>query len=306
MNKRVFLGFLCVAALAAFGCDDTQSVDTNESEEIQSYTFSVKVDQTVSGSVDLAEMSDKVVEIEVAGAMSRGVSIADVIAKVNNIESDKLAEYLSLYMCEYEGRDGFKPSDKGDRCRIVSCSEAVRSYIHVDSHGIFYAADTPMANVGCYNVSDAVSVLMYAKDGEQTGGESGSGENGGNESGSGESGTTEDYYIDIVVDGAAPVTVNATELANGSDSVSVAALFEAAGVSVELSSARCEAQVIDREDASNSFYPSAKDNCKEWLTCDVMAAGSISLEASTINYSASLSGCYSPKGMNTIAVKTTE
>ena len=148
-NSKIFSAAAILATIFAFNaCDDSQSVEAPEpSGNLVSHPIEVNIDGTKSGQTDVAELADKVITVTASGAESKAIKVSDIIAKANNISDADLESYLAKYKCEYEsGDDGFKPSNKGERCAPVSCSLSNKSYINVDTFGVFYDDDAPMTN----------------------------------------------------------------------------------------------------------------------------------------------------------------
>ena len=150
--RRLIL-FFCLIPLF-YGCD-SQSLDVVGDDA--NYPIEIRLDNRVIGSISLNALLDKAVEITVQNHTSKGISVADMISSASQIESGDLNQYL----CDYESQDGFRPSSKGDRCPPVSCSEAIRSYINVQSHELFYAEDAPMTT-GCYHVDNLAAILLIS------------------------------------------------------------------------------------------------------------------------------------------------
>ncbi|MBQ9396794.1 MAG: hypothetical protein IJU23_14935 [Proteobacteria bacterium] len=167
MKKSVLISCLVMAAFAGFACDDSQTVEKNDGDDtLGSYKISVHIDDVEKGNVDIKDMESKIQTVTVNNEDSKALAISDIIQKVNGVSDADLDAYLAKYKCEYEsGDDGFRPSSKGEKCAMLSCSYTKQSYVNVESHGVFYADDAPQKN-GCYRVKNVSKVLMYEIDEE--------------------------------------------------------------------------------------------------------------------------------------------
>jgi len=155
MHKRVVLGMLFVSLLS--GCD-SQSVEEGSGDA--EITLSVYMEDTLIDSLSTAEV-DATETVVVRGESYKAVSIASVIGAATGQDSVELERTLAEYLCDYESStDGFRPTSKGDRCPMVSCSYAYQSYVDLDTGNLFYSEEAPMTN-GCYSVRGLSKVLMY-------------------------------------------------------------------------------------------------------------------------------------------------
>ncbi len=167
MKKSVLFSCLFMAAFAGFACDDSQTVEKGDGDDtLGSYKISVHIDDVEKGNVDIKDMESKIQTVTVNNEDSKALAISDIIQKVNGVSDADLDAYLAKYKCEYEsGDDGFRPSSKGEKCAMLSCSYTKQSYVNVESHGVFYADDAPQKN-GCYRVNNVSKILMYEIDEE--------------------------------------------------------------------------------------------------------------------------------------------
>ncbi len=302
MKIRVLFGICSVLAAAAWACDDSQSVEEHHQDGIANYSITVKIDSVESGKIDLADMMEHQIKITSEGQEYNVIPISDIIAQANHVSPENLERYLAQFLCEYEAKDGFKPSSLGDRCKVVSCSETLKSYLNTSTHSMIYDDHTDMAKQGCYNVKDVVSVVMYASADKpvEEGGNSGEG----GENPGGDGGSLAENNFDIIIDGDLYESIDISTLIHDG-SVAVADILNNAGVQVDLTTSLCEVQAIDHEDDSNSYYPSNKSKCKDWLSCKIVADGAIVVgENNIMTYVETQSGCYGTTGSNTIAIKT--
>lgn len=166
MKKRAILALSAILAFSTFACNDSQKFDEEKQEGVESYKVEVRVNDVKNGEADLADLADKVVEVTAKEQTSKGIKLADIISKVNNIEASVLDAYLANYKCDFESADdGFRPSMKGDRCAPLSCEVAKKAYVNTDSHKLFFADDSGVTE-GCYSVSNIGAILMYDADKE--------------------------------------------------------------------------------------------------------------------------------------------
>ncbi len=163
MTKRIIFELYASMAFALASCDDSQSVNEETQDDTASYKVDVCMNDVKNGEADLAEMTDKIIKVTAKEQTSRAVRLSDIISRVNGIEADKLDDYLSLYVCDFESLDGFRPSSKGERCALLSCSVAKEAYINVETHNLFYSDNSGITE-GCYNIKNFTAVLMYDVD----------------------------------------------------------------------------------------------------------------------------------------------
>ncbi|MBR4986670.1 MAG: hypothetical protein IKY83_13135 [Proteobacteria bacterium] len=153
------LAILSTCALCA--CNDSQDI---QGEELPTgdKPFEVVIDDQSKGSVDLTDMLQFAIDINAGGIDQNGIPVSDIIQKVNNLSDAELDDFLAQYVCDYESSDDehFRPSSKGERCAMVSCSYTKMSYVNTATYRLFYSDDAPMKN-GCYSVTDVGKVLMY-------------------------------------------------------------------------------------------------------------------------------------------------
>lgn len=162
-NTKQNFSPLILGLMLLLGCD-AQEIDEGHFEET-SYHVEILVNETSMGQTDIHSFDETDYQMVSAnGATHKALSIAKLIQKTSNVPDESLDAYLEGYMCDYESKDGFRSSSKGDRCPIVSCSRAIHSYIHLQTHQLFYTDDQPMAKLGCYNVTNLSKILMYPAD----------------------------------------------------------------------------------------------------------------------------------------------
>lgn len=164
--KKALISVFVLASIVSIGCNDSQSIESEGGDVLESYKLSVSVNDEVKGDIDIKNLEDKIQTVTINAESSQAISVSDIIQAVNGISDEELDDYLAKYKCDYEsGDDGFRPSSKGEKCAMVSCLYAKQSYLNVESHGLFYAEDAPQKN-GCYRVKNVSKVLMYEIDQE--------------------------------------------------------------------------------------------------------------------------------------------
>lgn len=152
MKKIVMLAMLSAAFL---GCEDQALEGAGEED---AYSVSVYLADKEQGSVNIFEHEPKFETVNVNGVDVTGLSVAAMIESAAGIGASDLGKY----MCDYEAKDGFRPSSKGDRCPMVSCSYAQWSFIDVGSKMLVYGAEAPMKDgPGCYGVDGLTKILVY-------------------------------------------------------------------------------------------------------------------------------------------------
>ncbi|MBQ1927071.1 MAG: hypothetical protein II180_13235 [Proteobacteria bacterium] len=155
------LAMLSSCALCA--CNESQTVEGEDAPN-DGKTITVFEDDTSKGSIVIDNMIQFAVTITADGQDQKGIPVSDIIQKVNNLSDAELDAYLSQYICDYEsGKDGFRPSSKGERCPMVPCIYTKQSYINITTTDLFYDESAPMKN-GCYHVDEVSKVLMYKAD----------------------------------------------------------------------------------------------------------------------------------------------
>ncbi|MBQ4360809.1 MAG: hypothetical protein II767_11195 [Proteobacteria bacterium] len=150
MKKIVMVAML---SAAFWGCEDQAQDGAGDS-----YSVSVLLGDKDQGSVNIYDLESKFESVSVGGVEVTGLSVAAMIEDATGIKAGDLGKYL----CDYEAKDGFRPSSKGDRCPMVSCSYATASFIDVGSKMLVYGEDAPMKDgPGCYGVDGLTKILMY-------------------------------------------------------------------------------------------------------------------------------------------------
>lgn len=158
--KKLLPIFALLTACTLTACNESQEIE-GEEMPTDGQTFEVKIDDASQGTVNLNDMIQFAVTINAEGFDQKGIAISDIIQRVNNISDAELDDYLAQYICDYESLDdGFRPSSKGERCAMVSCTYTKQSYVNIETNRLFYDDDAPMKN-GCYHVSNVGKVLMY-------------------------------------------------------------------------------------------------------------------------------------------------
>lgn len=143
-------------------CDDSQKVvQGSHDDSLPNVKMEVHIDDVKQGDVNVQDMADFVQSVTASGETSNAIAISDFIQQINNVPDNELDAYLAQYLCDYQSyADNMRPTDKGEKCAMVSCTEAKRSYYNVESENMFYADDAPM-KAGCYRVKNLGKILMY-------------------------------------------------------------------------------------------------------------------------------------------------
>ena len=284
MKKNLLVAFFAITAAACSACDDSQNVKKGDTGTESNYSISVLIDDESAGEVDITTMQDKVQSVTAGGQESQAIAISDIIEQSTGLKGADLDKYL----CDYEsGDDGFRPSSKGDRCPPLSCSYTTKSYLNVESNNLFYADDAPQTN-GCYNVHHVSKIILITST-EST--------NPPIEQPPAESA----WEIAIYVDGVEFAKVDISTLeTNAGGFVDISTIFKAVGVSVDLSSAKCEGV------AEDGYRPSTGKNeaCHELLSCEDFAKGDVSLDDKHKLVIKTAESCYGTKYLNRIDIVT--
>ena len=152
-----------LSSMSAFlyACDSSQSL-TDDSVTDGSHMVEVRIDEVVKGTVDAFDLDEIYYQtVTIAGAETNAISIASIIQDVLGIESGNLEKELQKYTCNYEsGTDGFRPTDKGDRCAPVNCSKALYSYIDLKTGNLVYGDELGTDRPSCYNVKNLAKILL--------------------------------------------------------------------------------------------------------------------------------------------------
>ena len=147
--KKLVMAVMLSAAF--WGCED-------QSAGGEVYSVSVFLGDKDQGDVNIYDLESNFETVSVSGVEVTGLSVAAMIEQATGIQAGDLDKYI----CDYEAKDGFRPSSKGDRCPMVSCSYAAASYIDVGSKMLVYGEDAPMKDgPGCYGVDGLTKILMY-------------------------------------------------------------------------------------------------------------------------------------------------
>ena len=196
---------------------------------------------------------------------------------------------LSKYLCDYEsGEDGFRISSKGDRCPLLSCEYAVKSYFNVESKMLFYADDAPQ-KLGCYSVRSLSKIIMTKSSGIVNPPE--------NQTSVKPESWEVVVYVDSVEFGKVDI---ATLETNAGGFVDITTIFNAVGVSVDLATAKCEGVARD------GYRPSTGKNeaCHALLSCTDFVKGDVSLDAEHKLVIKKVENCYGNKNLNRIDIVT--
>ena len=279
-NSKIFSAAAILATIFAFNaCDDSQSVEAPEpSGNLVSHPIEVNIDGTKSGQTDVAELADKVITVTAAGAESKAIKVSDIIAKANNISDADLENYLAKYKCEYEsGDDGFKPSNKGERCAPVSCSLSNKSYINVDTFGVFYDDDAPMQD-GCFSVRNISKVLMYEVN----------------------QNAVEIYiYLDNELLAKLDASTLTTTKAGDKDAVTLETLIKSAKADIDLSKYLCDFRNSDNDKPLSEIDAScAASNCGD------LASQFLILEKAAISDGKDANACYEVENVKAVYIST--
>ena len=156
----VLISICAVSCINA--CDDSQKVvQGSHDDSLPNVKMEVHIDDVKQGEVNVQDMADFVQSVTASGETSNAIAISDFIQQINNVPDNELDAYLAQYLCDYQSyADNMRPTDKGEKCAMVSCTEAKRSYYNVESENLFYADDAPM-KAGCYRVKNLGKILMY-------------------------------------------------------------------------------------------------------------------------------------------------
>ena len=156
----VLISICAVSCINA--CDDSQKVvQGSHDDSLPNVKMEVHIDDVKQGDVNVQDMADFVQSVTASGETSNAIAISDFIQQINNVPDNELDAYLAQYLCDYQSyADNMRPTDKGEKCAMVSCTEAKRSYYNVESENMFYADDAPM-KAGCYRVKNLGKILMY-------------------------------------------------------------------------------------------------------------------------------------------------
>lgn len=166
LNRFAPLAWISLVALSLCACDDSQSLEDDSKPEGEHF-LEVLINDAVKGKIDAYDLDVSVYKnAMIEGVDTRVLSISDVIKTVLGLDDNALKSELEKYMCNYEsGADGFRPTDKGDKCAPVSCVYTVYSYLDVHTGKLIY--DDSFAKMigkdtlpGCYQVKDLAKILM--------------------------------------------------------------------------------------------------------------------------------------------------
>ena len=203
----------------------------DEKQGAGDHPFEVFIDDKSQGSVDLDEMAQFAIDINAGNLDQKGIRVSDIIKKVNNLSDAELDGFLAQYVCDYESSDdGFRPTSKGERCAMVSCSYTKQSYVNTSTYRLFYSDDAPM-KAGCYSVTNVGKVLMYKT-----------------------AASSQKVWIylngevvgrEIDIDQLTKTTID------GKDAVKISDIFAKAEISVDLSNYQCDMRTDDNEKTLN-------------------------------------------------------
>lgn len=146
-------------AIFMTACDDTQSMSSFEDDPLH-LTMNLRIDGNAKGKWDIFDLESQ--SVESAYGTTKGIAVSDIIAQIMNVDDATLDALLSSHQCEYQSNiDGFKPSDKGERCPQVSCELTRHTFINPNTGTIFFDASVALTN-GCYqvkNVADDIAAM---------------------------------------------------------------------------------------------------------------------------------------------------
>lgn len=129
----------------------------------ESHPLDVIVDASLKASVETNNFDKTDYEIVTVGDDKlTAIAISKIIRKAHpEITTDvDFDAFLADYSCDYEGYDGFKASQK---CPVVDCSLATKSYFSLTQNKLVYDASTPMASKNCYGIGNPKSIIMSKK-----------------------------------------------------------------------------------------------------------------------------------------------
>lgn len=157
--RRLF--FFSLMSTSLYACDSSQSL-TDDTKPEGTRMVELRVNEDIKGAVDAYDLDgDYYNTVTIGGTETSVISIASIIQSVLEIKDADLKSELEKYTCNYESAtDGFRPTDKGDKCAPVSCSKAFYSYIDTKTGNLVYGDELGTDRPGCYNVKNIGKILL--------------------------------------------------------------------------------------------------------------------------------------------------
>ena len=238
-------------------------MDTYPKREIE-----VMVDGKSKGKIDIATMSEKFIKSDLLDS----VKVSDILTALG------VDVNLTTSKCEGVSQSSnYRPSSK-DRCStLLTCDVVANATVAVLTGKL----NIPKAE-NCYNTGN-FDTLEITTDGTQP------------------DPGTQGYIVKVVVDGGTPIEVDITKLEkNDGGYVDISTILAAAGVTADLTKAKCEGV------SSDGYRPSTGKNeaCHELLSCEDFAKGDVSLDDNHKLVIKGAEGCYGTKFLSEIDITT--
>lgn len=154
---RKILVFTSLISTLLVSCDDSQSVTQDNGIDSEK-NVDILLNENIIGNINAYGLDEQYYkDVTVGGTPSHVVSIATLITQGVGIPTQDFDQYY----CNYESaNDGFRPTDKGERCAAVLCSErAELSYLDTASGNLIYD-DNANVTDGCYNIKNLGKIIL--------------------------------------------------------------------------------------------------------------------------------------------------
>jgi hypothetical protein len=305
--KKILPVLISICAVSCINaCDDSQKVvQGSHDDSLPNVKMEVHIDDVKQGEVNVQDMADFVQSVTASGETSNAIAISDFIQQINNVPDNELDTYLDQYLCDYQSNeDGMKVSDKGDRCPLLSCIEAKRSYYNVDSNNLFYSDDMHIT-LGCYKIRQLGKILMLKKTNASTQ------DPATQEPGNDEKPVIDSYEIEITYDGT---SLGKIDLANLADKVQkvdskyvimISDIIKAAKSDIDLAASWCDYFGTDgwspKDDVSH--------DCIGIRSCSYSKSAYIDVADTTkrkLVFGGDSPKCYSVKNFSKIVITSTD
>lgn len=261
---------------ACYGQKDARALYMTTPETDKPLNIVIKLDDKELGTVDAKSLAGKIHEEE----GSKYVLVSDVIEaaaqtfKIENFGLDK-------YACNYVGRDGYNPTDRGKCSELRSCTYAETAKLNLTTSKM---SMTDAQAFGCHSVSELAQILLYT-----------------NKSGE-DNPAKKSYMIKVVVDGDAAnaVSVDAYDFEDkftkvgDKDAVAASVILAAAIEAFDAAEYTCDYA------ASDGYLASQKSNCNPPRSCSYAETTMILLEDKKLD--AEGGGCFNVSKFETIYV----